>query len=321
MAALPGAGWEEGAGRARPQGLEPAGGARSPGGRGPGAPRLTQSCPPPELGSERALSSVVLLTARSTPRVWTGPPSRGSRRGLPCAVAPAEEARNCGKLAAGRRRASRIGFSFLPKFQALGSGPGPVRSPPGRRWTRTRSGPETARGRGPGGGRFRAPPEAIRAGPGRTSRPAPLPARRARAGAEGPGWLPGLLEPGPPRGGVLGALPEAASGWFRLVSFLRLTLAACRSEFLERRSRLSPARVCELRTGPHPRVQSVGPGRGRKVLLAGTRASSFVASHASVERLDCLSTWGLTRGPRHTWRVYLLEQRQDLGKIIVFTFN
>ena len=32
-------------------------------------------------------------------------------------------------------------------------------------------------------------------------------ARRARAGAEGPGWLPGLLEPGPPRGGVLGALP------------------------------------------------------------------------------------------------------------------
>ena len=49
--------------------------------------------------------------------------------------------------------------------------------------------------------------------------------------------------------------------------------------------------------------------------------SSFVASHAGVERLDCLSTWGLTRGPRHTWRVYLLKQRQDLGKIIVFTFT
>lgn len=67
MAALPGAGWEEGAGRARPQGLGPAGGARSPGGRGPGAPRLTQSCPPQSSGVS-ARSARSSFSPRGRPR-------------------------------------------------------------------------------------------------------------------------------------------------------------------------------------------------------------------------------------------------------------
>lgn len=237
---------------------------------------------------------------------------RGSRRGLPCAVA----SRGGAKLRKTRSRAAAgLADRLLLPPQVPGARkrarPGAIA--PGRQWTRTRSRPETARGRGPGGGRFRAPPEAIRAGPGRTSRPAPLPARRARAGQ---GTWVAARPPGPGarRGEGAGALPKAASGWFRFVSFLRLTLAACRSSFSGSRSRLVTWPVCELRTGPHPRVQSVGPRWGRRVFLAGTRASSFVASHASVERLDCLSTWGLTRGPRHTWRVYLLEQGARFGE-------
>lgn len=242
MPALPGAGWEEGAGRARPQGLKPARGEGGPEGRGIRAGGVPGSPSPARRAPRLARTQL----GRPSPREVgpAGPDGSALPRVAARSPARCHSGREGAKLAggaAGRRRASRIGFSFLPKFQALRSGPGPARSPHGRRWTRTRSGPEAARGQGPGGGRFRAPLEAIRAGPGRTSRPAPLPARRARpeqgdlghcpASWSGPAARPGLPRDANRGGeGCCGAA-QSVFWWFRFVSFLRLTLAACRSEF------------------------------------------------------------------------------------------
>lgn len=230
MPALPGAGWEEGAGRARPQGLKPARGEGGPEGRGIRAGGVPGSPSPARRAPRLARTQL----GRPSPREVgpAGPDGSALPRVAARSPARCHSGREGAKLAggaAGRRRASRIGFSFLPKFQALRSGPGPARSPHGRRWTRTRSGPEAARGQGPGGGRFRAPLEAIRAGPGRTSRPAPLPARRARR-SRGT-WVtaqpPGA---GPPRvpafpgmrteaGRGAAVLPKASSGGFALFPF------------------------------------------------------------------------------------------------------
>lgn len=312
-AALPGAVRRARAGRGRRDRSRPAG-RGSPGG-GVLGPRPAQSCPPPELsGVKRALSSVVLLTARSTARVWTGPPSRGSRRGLLV-----------------RRRASRGGAKLRKTRSGAAAGLAADRlllPPPSSRRARKRARP------------VRSPPGAggPGPGPGRRSRGAgdragPFP-ERLRRPARGPGARPALrpfLPPaalGPERGTWVAARPlerarrgrvpgGAAQSSFWLVSAFVSFFKADVGCLQVGVSQGSLASV----TWPGGRAQGLGPtlgfsSRSGPQSISGTRASSFVA-HA-MERLDCLSTWGLTRGPRHTWRVYLLEQRQDLGKIIVF---
>lgn len=252
---------------AKPQGLEPAGAESGrAGSRGlPVHPVLS----PPSPGGERAQLGRP-SPPRGRPRGPDGSASRGSRRGLR-APPPAGGGAKLRKLAAGGGPAIGASSPQVPGARKRGP-PGAIA--PGRWWTRTthndtRSGPETARGRGStGGGRLSGLGGAGRRGARAHRPPPPLsPACRARRSGD-LGLPPGLLSR-PAAEWVLWALPRAACCF--AVSF-KVDVGCRRLELL--RGRLQPvtwAGCAAQGLGPTLGVQSVGPSGAAKYFSAGTR--------------------------------------------------